>query len=196
MRKRAHILTLLSLTLELSSCQSWFSKKRVDPPPAVLAPTPKPLPPEPVLSPPPKIGETTNPAPPNIPPERIVTPPGPKKARPARTRPVAPKPAVEAPPAAQVEQAPPVPAPKLGQIFTTEQRNEYNRSLDESLDRVRKLLVQVQGRTLREPQMELVQRIRAFEKQAMQARDQDLVSAVSLANRADVLARDLMAQLQ
>ncbi len=38
-------------------------------------------------------------------------------------------------------------------------------------------------------------RIRTFQKQAEQAREQDLVTAVSLARRAEVLAQDLVGRL-
>lgn len=104
-----------------------------------------------------------------------------------------PKQVIETP--TQEPSAPPA-SPKLGQIFSAEQRNEYNKTLDDSLERVRKVLSVAAGRTLSEAQSEIVNRIRAFEKQALQTRDQDLLAAISLANRADVLARDLQAQFQ
>jgi hypothetical protein len=87
------------------------------------------------------------------------------------------------------------PTPRLGQIFTAEQLREYNRAVDESLDRVRKVLGVVAGRNLNPEQTEIVSRIQTFQKQAEQAREQDLVTAVNLARRADLLAQDLVKRL-
>jgi len=83
----------------------------------------------------------------------------------------------------------------LGQIFTADQLREYNRSLDESLDRVRKVLGNVAGKSLNPELTQIVSRIQTFQKQAEQARDQDLVTAVNLARRADLLAQDLVKRL-
>jgi len=85
------------------------------------------------------------------------------------------------------------PSPRLGQIFTADQLREYNRTLDESLTRVRTVLAVAGGRKLNAQQSEMVGRIRTFMLQAEQARQQDLVTAVSLARRADLLAQDLSA---
>jgi len=83
----------------------------------------------------------------------------------------------------------------LGQVFTAEQVRDYNRNLDESLERVKKVLGNLAGRRLNTEQNEVVNRIRTFQNQAEQARDQDLVTAVSLARRADLLAQDLIGRL-
>ena len=85
--------------------------------------------------------------------------------------------------------------PKLGQIFTADQLREYNRSLDESLDRVRRVLGSVAGKNLNPELAQIVGRIQTFQKQAEQAREQDLVTAVNLARRADLLAQDLVKRL-
>lgn len=99
---------------------------------------------------------------------------------------------------AQVEETPiPVtPPPKLGQLYTPEQRRDYNRAIDESLDRVRRTLAVASRKSLNSELSETVARIRTFQRQAEDARDQDLVTALNLAKRADVLAQDLMARLQ
>jgi hypothetical protein len=86
-------------------------------------------------------------------------------------------------------------APRLGQIFTAEQLRDYNRAVDESLDRVRRVLGSVTGRNLNAELSEIVSRIQTFQKQAEQAREQDLVTAVNLARRADLLAQDLVKRL-
>jgi hypothetical protein len=44
-------------------------------------------------------------------------------------------------------------------------------------------------------QQSIVNRIKTFQQQALQEREQDLVAAVSLAKRADSLARDLLGRL-
>ena len=87
------------------------------------------------------------------------------------------------------------PPPRLGQIFTAEQLREYRRNLDESLERVRKVLVTVVGKNLNRDLTEMVGRIQTFQRQAGQARETDLVTAVNLARRADLLAQDLLKRL-
>ena len=104
-----------------------------------------------------------------------------------------PPPRAAAPPPAPAAEAPP--PPRLGQIFTAEQLKEYNRNLDESLDRVKKVLAAVGGRSLNPDMNEIVGRIQTFQKQAEQARELDLVTAVNLARRADLLAQDLIKRL-
>ncbi len=60
---------------------------------------------------------------------------------------------------------------------------------------MRKALAIAAGKNLNANQSEIVNRIRTFQKQAEQAREQDLVTAVNLARRADLLARDLLERL-
>ena len=100
-----------------------------------------------------------------------------------------------APPPATVVPPEPPPAPRLGQIFTADQLREYNRSLEESLDRVKRVLGTMAGKHLNTEQTQMVRRIQTFQKQAEQAREQDLVTAVNLARRADLLAQDLVKRL-
>jgi hypothetical protein len=80
-------------------------------------------------------------------------------------------------------------------MFTADQLREYNRSFDDSLARVRTILAVAAGRKLTAQQAGIVARIRTFMRQAEQARQQDLVTAVGLARRADLLAQDLSASL-
>ena len=96
------------------------------------------------------------------------------------------------PPPAPAE---PAPSPRLGQIFTADQARDYNRALDESLTRVRVVLAAAANRRLTPDQNRLIVRIRTFVMQAEQAREQDLVTAVNLARRADLLAQDLAGRL-
>lgn len=111
---------------------------------------------------------------------------------PAAPRNVAPPKQVTPPPQPAPE---PVPPPKITQMFTPAQSNELNRAIDDSLDRVRKNLEMLGKKNLTGDQNEVVELIRTFQKQAEQAREQDLVTAVSLARRADLLAKDLIQRL-
>lgn len=115
--------------------------------------------------------------------------PPPPARKPAPRRPVVatapPKPAAAPQPEAS-------PSPRLGQLFTPDQQREYNRTLDESLERVKRALAVVSAKPLSPEQSEIANKIRTFQKQAEQAREQDLLTAVTLAKRADVLARDLL----
>lgn len=125
----------------------------------------------------------------------IQLPPLPAPPKPAPPK----KPAVAAAPKPATPSLPPEPeppaVPRLGQIFTQEQTREYNRSLDESLERVRKALAAIGNRTLTAEQSQIADSIRTFQRQAEQAREQDLLTAVNLARRADLLAKDLLGRL-
>jgi hypothetical protein len=86
---------------------------------------------------------------------------------------------------------PPTP-PRLGPVIPADQRRAYTRTLEESLERVRKALEFLATRNLNAEQAEARDKISTFQKQAEQAREQDLVLAVNLAKRADLLAQDLV----
>jgi hypothetical protein len=182
---------LFILTLGSSACQFGFKKKktaRVFVPPPIARTAPKPLPSQPLIPDGPVIDakvtyDPTVEYPASIP---VVPPPPAPVKRPVPTPP-------------KVVQTPPqpesIPQPRLGQIFTAEQLRDYNKTLEESLDRVRKTLAVIERKSLTAAQVETVERIRTFQKQAEQAREQDLVTAVNLARRADVLAQDLVQRL-
>lgn len=85
-----------------------------------------------------------------------------------------------------------VPPPKIAQIFTPDQLRDYTRTLDESLDRVERSLDTLSKRNLNAEQRDRMEQIRDFMKQAREAQEQDLITAVNLAKRADVLAKDLL----
>ena len=195
MLKRWSKSAVLALSLGASSC--WFKKHPAAgvfvPPPVQAAPIP--ADPDPSSLPPaPKI--ETNPSikkPPAVSEEM----PRPETNIPPRPQPVrrptpAPKPAASSP-ANQAQ--PDSPPRRLGQIFTPQQVNEYTRLLQESLDRVRRALGTIEGKRLNREQADVVTQIRTFQKQAEQARNEDLVTAVNLARRADILAKDLLERL-
>jgi len=104
------------------------------------------------------------------------------------------------PPAAKPAPAPPVaiettPTPRIAQLFTPDQLREYNKILDDSLDRVQKALDTLGKRNLNAEQRDRTGQIRELQKQARQMRGEDLEAAVSLARHADLLAIDLLAHL-
>lgn len=185
------ILPLL-LALSLGSTSCWFRKPPkafVPPPPPakpVIADTPPEVPKGPEID-----ANASAPPQPELPVPMPSAPPPPVPP-PARRAPAAAAPRTLPPPVVPPETTPP---PKLGQIFTAAQLREYNQALDQSLERVRRAVTVATGKNLNPAQSEILNRIRTFQKQAEEAREQDLVTAVSLARRADLLARDLLERL-
>jgi hypothetical protein len=147
------------------------------PPAQPEKPKPLPLPPKveepPVASLPPPPIETTPPQPP-------------PRRRPARS---------QAPPPSP-EPSEPAEVPRLTQLLTPEQEKEYNHEIDESLERVRQNLASIRGRALNQEQTGVLLRIQAFVQQTQEARKVDLVTAQSLAQRADLLAQDLVQSMR
>ena len=90
---------------------------------------------------------------------------------------------------------PPTPAPKLAQILTPDESRRNNQELDQSMDRVRRALAMVGNRNLSPELKDVVERVKTYLSQAEQTREQDLVTAVNLARRADLLAKDLLERL-
>ena len=185
-------LPVLAALLLCSSCTFFGARQKppraFHPPPIVYSKLPAQPPPRLPL-PDLEIKQTAElpPLPEGLP--RLQGPPA--AAPPKRPVAVAPK---TPPPPTTPEPVPP--APKIGQIYTAEQSREYNRAIDESLDRVRRALQTVSARTLTAEQTQIAESIRTFQRQAESAREQDLVFAVSLARRADLLATDLLNRLR
>jgi hypothetical protein len=192
MRKLRLLPFILALSLGSTSClfRKSTPARVFVPPPPVVRPSVAIVQPE--LPPPPEI---------DVPEDATVTSGIPAAMPPAEPPPPAPPRRVPPPVRANTQQPPaPVPpeiqpTPRLGQIFTAEQLREYNRAVDESLDRVKRVLGRVAGRNLNPELSDIVSRIQTFQKQAEQAREQDLVTAVNLARRADLLAQDLVKRL-
>jgi hypothetical protein len=198
MRKSRMIYGIVALSLASTSCLRHTASL---PPRAFTPPPTRTWPPLPDTTKPPRLPEAppieTDQAsivPPHLP---FITPdtmPELPEAPKRVTRRIAPPAVAPKPPAAN---APPEAAtpPKLAQMFTAEELRDNTRALDESLDRVNRALVIVEGKNLTAEQKEIAERIRTFRKQAEQAREQDLLTAVSLARRADLLAKDLLERL-
>jgi hypothetical protein len=74
---------------------------------------------------------------------------------------------------------------------TPDQQRQYNAAIDQSLSRAQASLASVANRTLNNDQQRLVAQIRNIMQQAQTSRSSDLPGAKSLAQRAEVLAKDL-----
>lgn len=186
---RRSVLTIGVSFLAAFSNSCWFHKT----PAAFIPPPPKPQPSIPtelirLSGPPPVVGN------PNLPPElpenavalEVVPPPdrtSPRHSSPAPAR-TTPSPTPE----------PPAP-PRLAPVLPADTRRAYTRELDESLERVRRALEFLSTRNLNAEQANVKEQISTFKKQAEQYREQDLVLAKNLAERADKLAQDLVARV-
>jgi hypothetical protein len=208
---RMHAWIVIAFAVLLGSC----NKKAPSPPvPArvVLPKTepakelPKPLPPAPRIATvppedPPVLVEVNPPPAPKPQP-----PPAQKKGRASRRKAPEVKPveAAQAKPVEVIAEPPtgpttPAPAPtgpRLAPMLTPDQTKEYTRKFEGALDRAKTAVTLIQGKALNTEQKETVTTIKSFVAQAEQAREQDLVSAVSLAERADLLSRDLLDRLR
>lgn len=160
----------LSLTLLLAAVESACARKHPS------APVPK--------APTPVAAESAAPAP--AAPTPVTVPPSPPAHAP---QPQPPSPA--APP-----QAARPPAPHLSEILTTDQQKQYNSAIDQSLARTQTSLGAIAKHSLTKEQQAVVVQIQNFVQQAQTARKSNLPAARSLADRADVLARDLEGSLR
>lgn len=191
---RLAVLSILFLLLCGAGCTPFWRKKTpatppVPPPLVALPETRKSAPP--AIPPPPEAPPAKLESAIEVPPPEPLPPPPatsqPKPQRPAAAQQAGPSPA---------ETSPDPPLPQLGQILTPAQRAEYNRNIDQSLHRAGKILQIASGRTLTREQAASAAMIASFMRQAESLRNDDLVTALSLAQRADLLARDLRSRLQ
>jgi outer membrane biosynthesis protein TonB len=192
---------LLLVMLPLGSC-SHRQAAASSPPPqprASRAPRPQPQPPGPVSEP---QTVTALPSPQPVPPEAVpdtpgplVPPPAPETSPPPEPSPR--RPVASAPPAASESvaqpEAPAAPVPQLGQMLSPDQRSKYKEAIDQAIQRAQERLdvVLANSSKLNEEQLTTIKRIRAFIRQAEDARGQDLTIAKPLADRALLLAEDL-----
>ncbi|MBL8220837.1 MAG: hypothetical protein JNL62_16515, partial [Bryobacterales bacterium] len=187
------------------------------PRPPIVVPNRTEAPKEVPLPPAPKIATTTPVA--KEPPVNVVVtapPPAPPPVKKTPTRRArrgtkkaaevkiaeAPKPESPKPDGAKVdgpqaeEAKPAAQAVKLGVILTPEQTRELAKRLEEAVDRTKSAVVLIEGKLLTKDQTETLGRIRSFLAQAEQTREEDLAGSVSLAERADLLSRDLLERLR
>ncbi|QOY89823.1 hypothetical protein [Paludibaculum fermentans] len=176
----------LALLLMLSSTGcTWFGRK-----PKAPATPPQP---QPVVTAPPVVTPVPEPPPPQPqaqpePPQPVPAPPQPQPT----PVPPKPKPVVTTP-------KPPAPAPappSFGQILSPQQQTELRNSYQQSAQSARQVLIQLKGRALSREQAETANRIRSFLSQADEAQAKDPATAAQLAQRAQILARDLQSALR
>jgi hypothetical protein len=174
----------------MSSCGFHFHKApRAFSPAPVIAKAPAPIPPAPEIALPPDVA--FQPAVYDFP----------RQTDPSSRFPELPPPRPPRPPAANIPKPPPQPenppvaAPKLAQILTPEESRRNTQELEQYVESVRRALAKLMGKNLNAEQKVTAQLIQTFLTQAEQAREQDLVTAVNLAKRADLLAKDLLERL-
>jgi len=204
MTKRLRLLIIVAMALVLLLAPGcWpFGKKRAKQLPPTPIPPAQPREQEKVETPaPPKIQSEPPPAA-QTPPSsieaqgKLPAPPPPRSSK--RNRRAKHPTVAEEPPAAQ---APPAgapsaaPQPRLGEMLSPEELREHTRNYDYSLRETQRMLAQILKRNLTADQSQSAARIRTFLAQAEELRRSDLVAAVNLARRAELLARDLLGQL-
>ncbi len=92
-------------------------------------------------------------------------------------------------------EAPSAPPLRLSQILTPEEFRRNTQDLEKYTESVKSRLAKVVGKGLTPEQKDIAERVQTYLTQAEQAREQDLVTAVNLARRADLLAKDLVDRL-
>lgn len=86
--------------------------------------------------------------------------------------------------------------PQLEEILSPEQRQAFNEAIDRNLARAQRSVEVLQGRRLNREQRTNLARVRTFIQQATESRKVDLPRAKNLAERAGVLADDLLRTVQ
>jgi hypothetical protein len=187
--RRATVTTTLCLACAVGTSSCAFHKApRVFNPPPVIAKAPAPLPPDPEIADPevafePAVLDLPRQTDPS---SRFPVLPPPRPPR---------NPAASAPKPAPPPENPPAAAPKLAQILTPEESRRNTQELEQYLESVKRALTKVAGKNLNAEQKDTAERVKTYLSQAEQAREQDLVTAVNLARRADLLAKDLLERL-
>ena len=127
--------------------------------------------------------------------EKLPPPPRRRKKKNAQQQ----EQAIQQPPVAATppaEETAAAPVPQLEQILTPAQRQAYIDEIDANVGRAQKTVDTLQGRRLSDDQKTYLARVRAFIDQANDARKTDLFRAKNLAERASVLADDLLRSIQ
>lgn len=206
MRNTARWMGTLALALLLllaPACRPFGRKKPRNLPPTPIPPAQPRVEEQAEMPEPPDVEERIDPAAQPVPPSveaqgdtsQFPPPHYPRRGRrvPRAKQPaVAEEPAVDAPPAGT---PPPAPQPRLGELLTPEELREHAASFERSLHATRDLLAQILKYKLTADQSQSAARIQTFLRQAEETRRSDLVAAVNLARRAELLARDLLSQL-
>lgn len=148
------------------------------------------------LPPPPQVDTATQPAATLPPIPTATTPPPPaaplptKAVKPTRVIKKENSPALAVDPPVPVP-APVPPAPQLGEILAPQDKRRLNADIDRAMRNAEASLNSVSGKALNGQQQGAAAQAASFLRQAVEIRDQDLSSARSLAQRAEVIAGDL-----
>jgi len=177
----------VSIAIGVSSCHQRQVAVPVPAPPAPAADRPAAQTPATAAGAPPSSTPNATEQAPEPAPYQVNKPPqaARKPARPAPT-----------PAAAASSPAPATPSadpPKLGDVLTPDEQKQLSAAIDQSLSRAQASLNSIVGHRLNSSQAEDVEQIRKFMDQAKATRASDPAGAKSLAQRAEVLARDLAA---
>jgi len=160
--------------------------------PAEIAPSPAPVAPAP---PPQSQAPQTQPPQPQAPQPQAPQPQAPQP-QPPQPQPPLQSPQPSTAPRRSTPPSEPNPPPRLGDILTPEQARQYNSAIDQSLARTQSSLGVIAQHRLTKEQQGVVAQIQSFIQQAQTTRKSNLPAARSLAERADVLARDLAGSLR
>ncbi len=176
----------LSAALALAGC----GKKKQAPIPTPPAPLPAPR-----TAPAEQQPAAAQPPPPAEQPPAATQPPPPRhhsrpSPMPLQTAPSAPAPVTQPQPAPP--QPAPAPPPRLGTMLTPERQQALNQEIDRSLGRARRNLSALAGKSLDAAGREAARQVESFIQQAQTARASDLEASRSLAERAELLSRDLL----
>ena len=175
--------------MAMTSCAFHKPPRAFNPPP-VAAKAPEPIPPQPEIATPPEVA--FEPAVYDLPDQVDPSEGFPELPVPRPTRqPVATVPKLPAP----APEPPAVPALRLSQVLTPEEKGRNTQELDKYTESVKTSLARIRGKNLSAEQKDVADRVQTYLTQAEQAREQDLVTAVNLARRADLLAKDLLERL-
>lgn len=85
---------------------------------------------------------------------------------------------------------------QLGTVLTPQQRAEYIHALEQSLVHAEADVTSLKGKSLTTEQSAAMDRIASFINQARENRDADPALAARLAERAELLARDLVGSVR
>jgi len=90
----------------------------------------------------------------------------------------------------------PQPEFRLGQSLTADEQRTHRASIDQHLAHANSALASIGNRPLNNQQKSIAAQVRGFIAQSQQLRATDLVGSLALAEKADVLASDLVAGLK
>jgi hypothetical protein len=146
----------------------------------------------------PKIDFSPQHPPETIDPPELVLPLPPSLKREAkRIRRPAPSVSTAKPEAEEgIEEDPPPELPQLGEVLSEQQMREYVQATEASLEQAKRIAATVQRRPLDSRQADVLGQVQGFIRQAEAAQKKDVPLARNLAQRAEVLAKDLLNSLK